>query len=67
MHHPVRLVPESEQPAVVDGAVYHGSYHLVVSEARPLPGELEVGRENDGLALVGLAGHLEEQPRAVGV
>lgn len=64
---PVRLVPEPEQPAVVDGAVYHGRRHLVAPEDRALPGELEVGHEDDGLALVGLADHLEEQPRAVGV
>ena len=67
MHHPVRLVPESEQPAVVDGAAYHGRRHLVAPEDRAPPGKLEVGREDDGLALVCLADHLGEQPRAVGV
>lgn len=65
MPHAVGLAPELEEPAVVDDAVDHGRGHLVVAEDGPPPRELQVGREDDGLRLVGLRDHLEEQPGPV--
>lgn len=52
---------------MVHDAVYHRGRHLVVAEDGTPPRELEVGGEDDGLALICLRDHLEQQPRPVGV
>ena len=67
MPHPVGLALELKQPPVVHDAVYHRGRHLVVAEDGTPPRELEVGGEDDGLALICLRDHLEQQPRPVGV
>ena len=67
MPHAVGLALELQQPPMVDDAVDHGRRHLVVAEDGAPPRELEVRGENDGLPLVCLRDHLEQQPRPVGV
>ena len=47
--------------------VIDGRRHLVIAEHRSLPGELEVGREDYGLPLVGFRDDLEERPGTIGV
>lgn len=51
----------------MDDPVYDGGRHLVVAEDVAPAGEAQVRREDHRLGLVGLADHLEEQARAVGV
>lgn len=46
--------------------VIDGRCHLVIAEHRSLPGELEVGREDYGLPLVGFRDDLEERPGVIG-
>ena len=58
---------ELDEPEVVHDAVDDGGGHLVVPEDRPPAGELEVGRDDGALPLVGDGEHLEDEARAVGV
>lgn len=58
---------KAQHPAVVDQAVDHGRGHLVVAEGAAPQRELDVGRDHERLALVGLGHHLEEQLRPVRV
>ena len=52
---------------MVHDAVDDGGGHLVVPEDPSPAGELEVGRDDDALPLVGVGEHLEDEARAVGV
>ena len=61
--HPVRLPAEPQEPPVVRRPVDCRRGHLIVAEDRAPPRELEVRRDDDGLPLVGVREHLEEQPR----
>ena len=67
MPHAVRLAAKLDEPAVVHDAVDDGRGHLVVPEDPSPAGELEVGRDDDALPLVGVGEHLEDEARAVGV
>lgn len=67
MPHAVRLPPELDEPPVVHDAVYHGRRHLVVAEDAAPARELEVGRDDHALSLVGVREHLEDEPGPVGV
>ena len=61
----VGLAAELDGPSVIHDPVDHGGGHLVVAEHRPPPAELEVRSDRNGLPLVGVGEHLEEQPRPV--
>ena len=47
--------------------VDYGDGHLVVTEHRSRPAELEVRRDHDRLPFIRVGEHLEEQPRPVGI
>lgn len=59
----VGLAAELEEPPMVDDAVDHGRRHLVVTEHRPPPAELQVRDDCNRLPLVGIGEDLEEKPR----
>ncbi len=65
--HAAGLPAELDEPPVVDDPVDHRRGHLVISEHRAPPAELQVRGDDHRLPLVGVGEHLEEQPRAVGV
>ena len=67
MLHAVGLTSELDEPAVVHDAVDDGRSHLVVPEHPSPAGELQVGRDDHALALVGVGEDLEDKARPVGV
>ena len=63
---PERALRQLDEPPVVDDAVYDGG-HLVATEHRFPPAELQVRGDHHRLPLVGVGEDLEEEPRAVRV
>lgn len=61
---PERALRQLDEPPVVDDAVYDGG-HLVATEHRFPPAELQVRGDHHRLPLVGVGEDLEEEPRAV--
>lgn len=67
MLHAVGLTSELDEPAVVHDAVDDGRSHLVVPEHPSPAGELQVGRDDHALALVGVGEDLEDEARPVAI
>ena len=63
--HAVRLPAEVDEPAVVHHAVDDGGNHLVVPKDPSPAGELQVGRDDDVLPLVGVGEDPEHELGAV--